>query len=112
LFPFPLLLIALIYLAALPISRPLVTPRSATHPLSAAHTLRSFSSVDQSAAISAANAHASNGNENASLFSSALSHIGGINPQNADVDEDEVKNNHQQAYGGNAGNLSANAMGR
>ncbi|GFZ47709.1 hypothetical protein JCM24511_05456 [Saitozyma sp. JCM 24511] len=67
--------------------------------------------IDQSAAISAANAHASNGNENASLFSSALSHIGGISPQNADVDEDEVKNNHQQAYGGNAGNLSANAMG-
>jgi hypothetical protein len=28
------------------------------------------------------------------------------------VDEDEVKNNHQQAYAGNAGNLSANAMGR
>ncbi|ORY31012.1 hypothetical protein BCR39DRAFT_587665 [Naematelia encephala] len=69
--------------------------------------------IDQSAAIQAANQHASNGDENSSLFSSALGQLGGMSAQDAnDVDEDDVQQKHDQAYNqGNAGNLSANAMG-
>ncbi|KAK8847394.1 hypothetical protein IAR55_005252 [Kwoniella newhampshirensis] len=64
------------------------------------------------AALEAANAHASNGNENSSLFSQAFSYIGNMNKDDTDVDEDRVQQQHQEAYGqGNAGSMSAGAMG-
>ena len=68
--------------------------------------------VDGGAAIEAANAHAGNGNENASLFSTALAHVGGMNTNDTNVDEQAVQDQHQQAYGqGDASSLPANAMG-
>lgn len=77
--------------------------------------------VDQGSAINAANANAGNGNENASMFSSALSMIGnkGSNAQNVgdldgdgDVDEDDVKLQYQKAYEQNQPQgMSANSMG-
>jgi len=78
------------------------------------HDLRMITdlAVDQGAAIQAANAHAGNGNENASLFSTAFNHIGGMNSNDTNVDEDAVQQQHQAAYGqGQASSLPANAMG-
>lgn len=72
--------------------------------------------IDHSAALQAAGA-GSGGNHQgeSSLFSSALSYIQGMggNPSAAeDLDEDDVQRKHEQAYGqGNAGGMSANALG-
>ena len=81
-----------------------------------AHTLDlrccSPCTVDGNAAIHAANAHAGNGNENAAMFSTALSHVGQMNPNDTHVNEDAVQQHHQQAYGqGQGGNMAAGAMG-
>ncbi|KAL7418977.1 hypothetical protein Q5752_006661 [Cryptotrichosporon argae] len=69
--------------------------------------------IDHSTAVQAADQYAGNGSSESSLFSSALSRLGGIGAQNAgDVDEGAVQSNHAQAYGqGNAGNLDAGSMG-
>lgn len=68
--------------------------------------------VDENGAIAAANAHAGNGDENASLFSNALSHVGGMNQNDANVDEEAVQQQHAQAYGqGQAGSMDAQGMG-
>ncbi|WVQ98042.1 hypothetical protein IAU59_005164 [Kwoniella sp. CBS 9459] len=71
-----------------------------------------FPTINENTAVSAANAHASNGDDNSSLFSTAMSFLGGMNKDDNDVDEQRVQQEHQQAYGqGNAGNMSANAIG-
>ena len=54
-----------------------------------------------------------NANENASLFSQAFSFVQGMNKDDKDIDEDDVQRKHQEAYGqGQAGQMSANAIGR
>jgi hypothetical protein len=70
-------------------------------------------SVDQDAAIQSANQYGGNGNENSSLFSSALSFLGNMNKDDTDVDEDDVQRKHDEAYNkGNASNMSSGAIGR
>ncbi|OCF32621.1 beta-flanking protein [Kwoniella heveanensis CBS 569] len=71
-----------------------------------------FPTINENTAVSAANAHAANGDDNSSLFSTAMSFLGGMNKDDNDVDEQKVQQEHQQAYGqGNAGSMSANAIG-
>ena len=84
-----------------------------THLLYPLLSLTTPTLVDQGAAIQAANEHAGNGNDNASLFSQAFNMIGGMNKHDTDIDENDVQNKHQEAYEqGRAGNMSAGAMGR
>nr|XP_019047187.1 beta-flanking protein [Kwoniella bestiolae CBS 10118]OCF26117.1 beta-flanking protein [Kwoniella bestiolae CBS 10118] len=69
-------------------------------------------SINENTAVNAANQYASNGNENSSLFSTAMSFLGGMNKDDNDVDEDKVQRQHDQAYNqGNTGGMSANAIG-
>ncbi|WVF69820.1 hypothetical protein IAT40_004599 [Kwoniella sp. CBS 6097] len=71
-----------------------------------------FPTINENTAVSAANAHANNGDDNSNLFSTAMSFLGGMNKDDNDVDEDRVQQEHQQAYGqGNASNMSANSIG-
>ncbi|OWZ32981.1 beta-flanking protein [Cryptococcus neoformans c45] len=71
-----------------------------------------FPSIDSNTAVSAANEHNSNGNENSSLFSSALSFIGNMNKNDTDIDEEKVQRDHQQAYGqGNTGGMTSSSLG-
>lgn len=68
--------------------------------------------VDSNTAVSAANQHNSNGNENSSLFSSALSFIGNMNKNDTDIDEEKVQRDHQQAYGqGNTSGMTSSSLG-
>jgi len=68
--------------------------------------------VNQNEALQAANAHAGNGNAEASLFSQAFNFIGNMNKDDNDIDEDRVQQEHKQAYDqGNAGNMSASSIG-
>ncbi|WWD21486.1 hypothetical protein CI109_105972 [Kwoniella shandongensis] len=68
--------------------------------------------INSGAALQAANAHASNGDDNSSLFSQAFSFLGNMNKDDTDIDEDRVQQEHEQAYRqGNAGSLSAGALG-
>ncbi|WWD00571.1 hypothetical protein V866_007506 [Kwoniella sp. B9012] len=68
--------------------------------------------INENTAVHAANQYGSNGNENSSLFSTAMSFLGNMNKDDGDVDEDKVQQQHQQAYGqGNASGMSANAIG-
>ncbi|OWZ28255.1 beta-flanking protein [Cryptococcus neoformans AD2-60a] len=71
-----------------------------------------FPSIDSNTAVSAANEHNSNGNENSSLFSSALSFIGNMNKNDTDIDEEKVQRDHQQVYGqGNTGGMTSSSLG-
>ncbi|OXG12866.1 beta-flanking protein [Cryptococcus neoformans Tu401-1] len=71
-----------------------------------------FPSIDSNTAVSAANEHNSNGNENSSLFSSALSFIGNLNKNDTDIDEEKVQRDHQQVYGqGNTGGMTSSSLG-
>ena len=63
--------------------------------------------------MEAANQYGGNGNAHASEFSQAFQNIGGMNPNDTNVDEDQVQRQHEQAYGqGNAGQMDAGSMGR
>ncbi|WWC86913.1 uncharacterized protein L201_001792 [Kwoniella dendrophila CBS 6074] len=68
--------------------------------------------INENTALNAANEHASNGNENSSLFSTAMGFLGNMNKDDDDVDEEKVQRQHQEAYNqGNAGSMSANGIG-
>lgn len=68
--------------------------------------------VNQNEALQAANQHAGNGNENASMFSQAFSFISNMNKDDDDVDEQDVQKKHEEVYNkGQGGNMSANAIG-
>lgn len=65
--------------------------------------------VDHNSAIAAADANA--GQQDSSLFSSAMGFLSNMNKDD-DVDEDEVKRKHDEAYNqNNAGGMSANSIG-
>jgi hypothetical protein len=61
--------------------------------------------------MAAANANA--GQQDSSLFSSAMGFLSNMNKDDKDdVDEDDVQQKHDQAYNqGNAGGMSANSIG-
>nr|KIR49512.1 beta-flanking protein [Cryptococcus bacillisporus CA1280] len=68
--------------------------------------------IDCNTAVNAANEHNSNGNENSSLFNSALSFIGNMNKNDTDIDEGKVQKDHQQAYGqGNTSGMTSSSLG-
>ncbi|KIR56850.1 beta-flanking protein [Cryptococcus gattii Ru294] len=68
--------------------------------------------IDCNTAVSAANDHNSNGNENSSLFNSALSFIGNMNKNDTDIDEEKVQKDHQQVYGqGNTSGMTSSSLG-
>ncbi|KIS01754.1 beta-flanking protein [Cryptococcus deuterogattii 2001/935-1] len=68
--------------------------------------------IDCNTAVSAANEHNSNGNENSSLFNSALSFIGNMNKNDTNIDEEKVQRDHQQAYGqGNTSGMTSSSLG-
>jgi len=63
--------------------------------------------------MAAAQQHAGNADQDSSLFSQAFSFISNMNKDDGNIDENRVQQEHQQAYQqGNAGSMSASAMGR
>ena len=72
-----------------------------------------LTSVNPNEAMAAANQHAGNADKDSSLFSQAFSFISNMNKDDDNIDEDKVQQEHKQAYEkGNAGSMSASAMGR
>jgi len=70
-----------------------------------------LTAVNLQSLISGANEQHGNGDQISSLIAGAMGSISNVSP-NASVDESKVQANHDEAYNkGNAGSMSANAMG-